>query len=173
VKELQAEQKKYRDLALTMGALHARIFGLDEIVFDPRTLIKCMFGCGDWGKGHTCPSRRGSLSLSQWRETLSRYSWGVIIHSRDAKLNQSIAYELERQAFFAGYYFAFSMSDCKLCATCAGHSDEPCRNPQKARPAFHSAGIDIFATARSFGLPIETLEYEGEPQNWYSAVFVE
>ena len=160
-------------MALDMGALHAQVFTLDDIVFDPRTLIKCMYGCDDWGKGHTCPSRAGNLSLNKWRETLSRYRWGLIIHSAEAKLNQDIAYELERQAFFSGYYFAFSMSDCKLCPNCAGHSDMPCRYPKKARPAFHSVGIDIFATARRFELPIRTLEHEGEEQNWYAAVFVE
>jgi predicted metal-binding protein len=173
VEELSAQQKKLVDMAYTLGAAHARIFTLDDIVFDPRTLIKCMYGCDDWGKGHTCPSRPGSLSLAQWRETLGRYRWGLMIHSALPKLNQDIAYEIERQAFFAGYYFAFSMSDCKLCAACAGHSGEPCRFPQKARPAFHSVGIDIFATARRFGLPLETLEHEGEAQNWYAAVFVE
>jgi len=168
-----ADQKKFCELALAMGALHAQVFTLDDIVFDPRTLIKCMFGCGDWGNGLTCPSRAGSLSLGEWRQTLERYRWGLMIHSNEAKLNQDISYELERQAFFAGYYFAFSMSDCKVCATCAGYSNEPCRFPRKARPAFHSVGIDIFATARRFNLPIETLEQEGEQENWYAAVFVE
>ena len=173
MKDPLTDREKFRAMALNMGALHAQIFSLDDIVFDPRTLIKCMFGCSDWNKGHTCPSRPGSLSLSIWRETLSCYRWGLVIHSNQAKLNQDIAYEIERQAFFVGYYFAFSLSDCKLCTTCAGHSDEPCRFPKKARPAFHSVGIDIFATARGFNLPIETLEHEDEQQNWYAAVFME
>ena len=180
MKEISADKKTFTDdkerycrLALSMGALNARVFSLDDIVFDQRTIIKCMYGCDDWGKGHTCPSREGSLSIAQWREALDRYHWGILIHGDKARLNQDISYELERRAFFDGYYFAFSMSDCKLCATCAGHSGEPCRNIKKARPAFHSVGIDIFATVRRFSLPIETLEYEGEPQNWYAAVFVE
>jgi len=173
MRQLTAIQQKFFDEAMRLGAEHARIFILDDIVFDPRTLIKCMYGCADWGKGNTCPSRAGSLSLAEWRETLTRYHWGVIIHGHEAKLNQDIAFELERQAFFAGYYFAFSMSDCKLCATCAGHAGHACLHPKEARPAFHSVGIDVFATARRFSLPIETLEHEGEQQNWYAAVFVE
>jgi predicted metal-binding protein len=173
MKKTLEHQEKFSKLALAMGALHAQLFTLDDIVFDPRTLIKCMYGCDDWGKGPTCPSRAGNLSLREWRETLCYYRWGLIIHSASAKLNQHIAYELERQAFFAGYYFAFSMSDCKLCPGCAGQEGAPCRHPKKARPAFHSVGIDIFATARHFNLPLETLEHEGEEQNWYAAVFVE
>lgn len=166
-------RERFCRTALQMGALHAQIFTPEDIMFDPRTLIKCMYGCDDWGKGHTCPSRAGNLSLAEWKETLCKYRWGIIIHSADAALNQQIAYELERQAFFAGCYFAFSMSDCKLCARCAGHANHPCLHPKEARPAFHSVGIDIFATARRFGLPIETLEHPGEQQNWYAAVFVE
>ena len=43
-----------------------------------------------------------------------------------------------------------------------------------ARPAFHSVGIDVFATVHRFGLPLRTLFDPGkEEQNWYSAVFVE
>jgi predicted metal-binding protein len=46
-------------------------------------------------------------------------------------------------------------------------------DPRRARPAFHSVGIDVFKTVRKFGLPIETLKSEDETANWYSAVFVE
>lgn len=44
----------------------------------------------------------------------------------------------------------------------------------KARPAFHSVGIDVFKTVRQFGLPIKTLsDADTEEQNWYSAVFID
>ena len=49
---------EYVRLALEMGALHAVVFSLEDIAFDSRTLLKCMFGCADWGRNHTCPSRR-------------------------------------------------------------------------------------------------------------------
>lgn len=159
--------------AIKMGAVHAVPFQLQDIVFDPRTLLKCMFGCGDWGKGHTCPSRPGSPTPDAYEQMFRRYQWGLIIHGHDKHTTQRISYELERQAFFDGYYFAFSMSDCGLCQTCAGHDGLPCRFPKKARPAFHSVGIDVFATVRGMGLPIRTLREEGETQDWYAALFVE
>ncbi len=56
---------------------------------------------------------------------------------------------------------------------CYGFTGPPCVNPKKARPAFHSVGIDVFKTVRKFGLPIDTLKDENDPVNWYSAVFVE
>jgi len=55
------DHEKYLKLALDMGAEHAVFFRIEDIVFDSRTIIKCMFGCADWGHGNTCPSRPGSL----------------------------------------------------------------------------------------------------------------
>ncbi len=163
------------DLALSLGAADAVPFLLSDIAFDERTLMKCMFGCADWGKGLTCPSRPGFPSMQEWRQTLSRYSWGVIVHANDKHASQKASLALESAAFHKGYYFAFSMSDCGLCKRCAGKDGETqCRNPLAARPAFHSVGIDVFKTVRALGLPIETLpERDAQPQNWYSAVLVE
>lgn len=163
----------FKEKALSLGADHAVVFRINEIVFDPRTILKCMFGCNDWGKGHTCPSRPGSLNVFEYKQILEKYSWGIIIHSTSKKVSQEISFEIEREAFVKGYYFAFSMSDCAICNECAGLKGKECANPKKARPAFHSLGIDVFKTARNFGLPIETLTEKGQEQNWYSAVFVE
>lgn len=159
--------------ALSMGADNAVKFSIDDIVFDPRTILKCMFGCTDWGKGPTCPSRPGYLSIFEYHEVLKKYSWGIIIHSNSKKISQDVSFELEREAFIRGYYFAFSMSDCAICKECAGLCGKECVNTKKARPAFHSVGIDVFKTVRKFGLPLETLKDESQSQNWYSAVFIE
>ena len=65
------------------------------------------------------------------------------------------------------------MSDCASCPECVGLKGKSCAHPKKARPAFHSVGIDVFATAHNMGLPIQTLASKDEPQNWYAAVWVE
>ena len=158
--------------ALELGADDALIFRMDQIVFDPRTLLKCMYGCEDWGKGHTCPSAPGSLKPWEYERILQRYEWGGIVHSTSKKISQDISFTLEREAFLAGHYFAFSMSDCAICQECAGFKGKPCIAPGRARPAFHSVGIDVFATVKQFDLPLSTLKSEDEVQNWYSAVFV-
>jgi predicted metal-binding protein len=165
--------KKYTALALELGADHAVAFTIDQIVFDSRTILKCMFGCSDWGFGHTCPSRKGGLMPWEFKPIFETFKNGIIIHSTDKKVSQDVSYEIERQAFMDGHYFAFSMSDCANCEKCTGFSGNRCANPKKARPAFHSVGIDVFKTVRQFGLPIETLKTRDEPQNWYSAVFIE
>jgi predicted metal-binding protein len=163
----------YIDEALKMGAKSAVSFNIKDIVFDSRTLLKCMFGCDDWGKNHTCPSRAGSLKPWEYREIFEKYKGGIIIHANDKKTTQNISFAIERQAFIDGYYFAFSMSDCALCKECAGFKEKPCVNPKKARPAFHSIGIDVFATVRKMDLPIETLSNDKQVENWYAAVFIE
>lgn len=165
--------EKYIKRALEMGADDAVGFKIEDIEFDPRTLLKCMFGCGDWGKGNTCPSRPASLSPWEYEKLFKKYSWGVIIHSKDKKISQNVSFAIESEAFTDGYYFAFSLSDCALCKECAGFKGLCCVNPRKARPAFHSVGIDVFKTVRKFGLPLNTLKSETDEQNWYSAVFIE
>ena len=158
--------------ALELGADHAVLFDIKDIAFDSRTILKCMYGCSDWGKGHTCPSRPGSLKPWEYRKVFEEYSWGVIIHSTNKKISQDVSFAIEREAFLDGFYFAFSLSDCALCSECAGFKGKECLNPKKARPAFHSVGIDVFRTVHQFNLPLETLKNEHQQQNWYSAVFI-
>ena len=173
-KALPLYAKEMADRAVELGAVSAKPFEIGDICFDSRTMLKCMFGCADWGKGLTCPSRAGSPSMAEYKEMLSRYQWGVIIHGHDKATTQRVSYQLEKEAFLKGYYFAFSMSDCALCKKCAGYSGEECRFITKARPAFHSVGIDVFKTVTQLGFHINTLgDPEKEEQNWYAAVFVE
>lgn len=170
-KGTQTDKEYFANMAIKLGADNAVVFKIDDIVFDPRTILKCMFGCADWGKGYTCPSRPGSLTPWEYRKVFEKFSWGIIIHSRSKKVSQEVSYAIEKEAFLQGYYFAFSLSDCALCEECAGHRSEKCVNPKKARPALQSVGIDVFKTVHQFDLPLKTLKEQDEEQNWYSAVF--
>jgi len=103
---------------------------------------------------------------------LRKYTSVLVIHSTDKKIAQRASFEVEREAYMDGDALAFSMSDCALCAQCAGFSDKECRNVALARPAFHSVGIDVFATVKKFGLPLSALRSESDEQNWYAAVWL-
>jgi len=162
----------YKTLALAEGALDAVLVRPDDIVFDGRTLFKCMFGCADWGKGPTCPSRHSALKPWEWEPLLRKYSAVLVIRSHDKRIAQKAAYTVEMEAFFNGDALAFSMSDCAVCATCAGAGGGACRFPEQARPAFHSVGIDVFSTAKKLGLPLMALRDHDEEHNWYSAVWL-
>jgi len=167
------EKEKYVSLAVAEGAADVIMVTPDDIVFDGRTLLKCMFGCSDWGRGPTCPSRDGTLKPWEYESLLRKYTTVMIIRSHDKSVAQKAAFAVEREAFLDGDVFAFSMSDCALCGECAGKSGLPCRDPRRARPAFHSVGVDVFTTVRNLGFPIEPLRNPGEPQNWYAAVWLD
>ena len=164
--------EEYVNLAKQLGAENAVEFAIGDIVFDPRTLLKCVFGCADYGKNHTCPHQRSPLALKEYKKILKRFEGGIIIGTDIKLYSQQISYEIERKCFLDGYYFAFSFSDCALCSECALATDKECRSPKRARPAFHSVGIDVFKTVRNLGLPIEVLTNHDMKQNWYSAVFI-
>ena len=169
---MMTDFQSYIDLALESGAVHAKLITPDEIVFDGRTLLKCMFGCGDWGTGPTCPSREGFLKPWEFEPLLRKYRAVLIVHAHDKKAAQAASFAVERAAFLHGDALAFSMSDCALCAECAGASGGACRNARMARPAFHSVGIDVFGTVKRLGLPLDALKDEYQEQNWYAAVWL-
>jgi len=164
---------KYVDLAIQMGAVHCKEFERNDIVFDPRTILKCRWGCTDFGKLHTCPSAPNSLGIEECIRIFKHYQSGVIIHCHEKMPCQKISYEIERQAYLDGYPFAFSLSDCGICQECKGLAGLPCASPKTARPAFHSIGVDVFATVKNLGMPLFPLKKETDEQNWYSAVFIE
>jgi len=164
--------KKYIGIALSHGAEHAVAVAPADVAFDGRTILKCMFGCEDWGRGPTCPSKAGFLKPWEFEPLLMKYKTVLVIHSGDMRTAQKAALAVERAAYFDGDALAFSMSDCALCERCAGKDGGECRNVKHARPAFHSVGIDVFATAKKLGLPIAPLTSEDDRQNWYSAVWL-
>jgi len=164
---------KYVEMALSMGAKNAVKFDISDIVFDPRVVLKCIFGCSDYGRNHTCPYQKSPLSMEQYKEIFGRYSWGVIIGCADKPTSQKISFEIERQCFLDGHHFAFSLSDCGLCKACSKIDGNECRVPLKARPAFHAVGIDVFKTVGQLGLPLYVAQDYNAELNWYSAVFVE
>lgn len=165
--------EKYLNMARELGASYVAEFKIADIAFDPRVVIKCIFGCGDYGKLHTCPYQKSPLTMEEYQRIFERYSHGVIIGCGEKAASQRISFAVEREAFLDGYYFAFSLSDCGLCGTCAKSKNAPCVFPAQARPAFHAVGIDVFKTVRGLGLPINVLRDKDAEQHWYSAVFVE
>ena len=165
--------EKYISLAMEMGASSAVYFSISDIAFDPRVILKCMFGCSSYGKLHTCPYQRSPLSMDEYKKIFSHYKGGIVIGCHDKKISQDISYEIERTAFLDGFYFALSLSDCSICTECSHTSGKDCLFPAKARPALHSIGVDVFKTVHKLGLPLAVAKTRDDEVNWYSAVFIE
>lgn len=81
---------------------------------------------------------------------------------------------LERAVFIDGYYktLLLSFTGCALCESCIGSRSE-CKNPRLARPGADSLGIDVYATVRSIGYPIQVLKDPTEPMNRYAFLLIE
>ena len=164
--------------ARQMGALDALVVSPRQQVFTATWVrLRCQFGCSEYAQGLTCPPY--SPTPETTRKMLDEYQSAILLHGNQWKSVREIARALERKVFLAGYYkaFAFVCGPCWLCKTCAvgklPGKPSQCKHPDKARPAMEAAGIDVFATARAAGLPIEVVSSEECPQNYYALVLVD
>ena len=155
------------------GVKNAIQITIDQIVFDHRTYLKCMFGCEGSNPKTLCHSQPGRIMPWEYEPILRKYSWGILIHSNDNRIAQKVALNMEKRAFVDGFYFAFSLSDCDLCNNCSRSCGKSCAHYTDVRPSMHNTGIDVFKTVRGLGLPINTLKEHGEEQNCYSLVLFE
>jgi len=82
--------------------------------------------------------------------------------------------KLEREVFLSGYYktFLLFMDSCELCESCPG-SREKCLNPKQSRPSPEGMAIDVFATVRKLGYPIDVLKDYSEEMNRYAFLLIE
>ncbi|MEW6025858.1 MAG: DUF2284 domain-containing protein [Planctomycetota bacterium] len=163
--------KRYSAYALSRGARHTLVIKAKDIVLDPRTMLKCRFGCTGWSRNWTCPSAPGAVTVWEFAQILRHYKKALLIHTHDKRLSQELSFAVEQKAYADGAYFAFSLSDCAVCKEC--RYPKPCRAPKKARPAMQAVGIDVFATVRKLGLPLKTLKAKTETPNWYSLVLID
>jgi len=145
--------------------------------------FRCLFGCPVYGKKGTCPPN--IPAIDQCREFFSEYQDAVMIHFQKAiektedykpwsrEANERLV-ELERLVFLAGHYKAFMISfeACGQCDECAA-SRLDCHNKKGARPGADAMGIDVYATARGVGYPIQVLTGYRETMNRYAFLMVE
>ena len=155
----------------------------EEIVVSQWVRMKCMYGCSDYGRNASCPPN--TPPVSECRDFFRSYSKCVVFrfakrfddpeqrHSWSAEVNRALL-ELERDVFLSGYHKAFIlfMDNCHFCAECVD-SRSSCRNKQQARPAPEALGVDVFATVRKLGYPIDVVQGYEEEMNRYAFLLVE
>ncbi len=64
------------------------------------------------------------------------------------------------------------MDSCHLCAECVPQRAE-CKEPALSRPSPESMAVDVFATVRQVGYPIEVLTDVTAPMNRYAFLLIE
>ena len=162
---------KFRKGARDMGALEAKVIDAKTVVTAPWVRLKCRFGCGGYGSTLTCPPY--SPSPEQTQSVVDCFEKAILIHGDEHTDTSRIAAALERELFLAGYYkaFAFGAGPCRACRSC--DVTQPCKKPTVARPSMEAAGIDVFATARNNGFPIDVLTSEDCEANYFGLLLAE
>jgi len=154
-----------------------------EVVVAQWVRTKCMFGCGNYGRNAACPPN--VPSVAEVRQLFAEYGTMAIFHFAHAVakpedrhawtrgINQELV-KLERALFLAGYYKAFLLccDSCYLCDDCTG-TRGTCKHPRSARPSPESMAIDVFATCRRIGFPIEVLTEYSQAMNRYAFLLIE
>ncbi len=155
----------------------------ESIVVSYWVRFKCMFGCMTYGKKGSCPPNVPSVPECQ--EFFKEYRDAVVFHFEkmfekpedrhqwSRKVNNKLL-KLERDVFLAGYHKAFLlfMDECWLCQECPGIRIE-CKNKKASRPSPESLAVNVFATVRSCGYPIEVLNNYHQTMNRYSFLLIE
>ncbi len=134
-------EKRYRELidrSVELGAIEAKLMDTGRIIFDPRSHLKCRFGCNRWGRFWTCPPHM-SLSQEEFMDAFSKYNKCIVIKTSDQKVGQEVAVNIEKEAMLShDCVFAFAMALCVQCEECA--YPEPCLYPHLARPSMDALG---------------------------------
>ena len=157
---------------------------------DPRSIVvaqwvrmKCVFGCSEYGRNACCPPN--TPSVPECRRFFDEYKTAAIFHFRKTvdrpedrgawtRQVNMVLLEAEREVFLSGYQKAFLlfMDSCRICSECVGERTE-CKNRASSRPGPESMAVDVFATARQFGYPIEVLSDYSQEMNRYAFLLIE
>lgn len=157
---------------------------------DPKTIVveqwvrfKCMLMCKTFGTKLVCPPHMPSFE--ECTRFFSEYGSSVLIrlekeaHHRDDdaeifKSTDENLLELEKELYYQGLYKVMMLPHtiCSLCPTCPDTVEE-CRNKQHSRPTPEALCVDVFATVRKAGYPIEVLSSYAQTMNRYAIILLE
>ncbi len=166
---MEANPEVLVEKALELGAVEAKLIDTSQVAFDPRSHLKCRFGCKRWGKYWTCPPNL-HFSQEQFDEAFKEYDKAVVIKTTDAKLGQDVALGVEKESMMLGFGYSMALALCVQCEECA--FPEPCRFPHLARPSMDAYGVDFGKTLTPLGFKVE-FDKDGKMMPaWYSMVLI-
>jgi len=163
VSAIEEDLARLEAFAVEKGAVQAVRIRVEKVVVDERVYYKCLYGCPNYGSSKMCPPN--TPHPRDFERALRKFGWGVLVQTRPQDITE-IVVAVEREAFLLGHYLALGLKggSCFLCSECTA-PDEPCRYPEKARPAMEALGIDVFATLENAGIPAG-IKTSGE-EEWF------
>jgi predicted metal-binding protein len=177
------EREKIESMVREHGFMDFQWISGKEVQVAQWVRFKCMFGCDEYGKKGACPPEMPPIS--DCRELFLEYKHILVLHFRvkldhpdDRNAWSLRAHKellpLERAAFLMGHYKAFLiiMDECRLCRHCPGTRFE-CKNPKMARPCIEGLGVDVYATVRAIGYPINVLTDYDQEMNRFAFLLIE
>lgn len=167
---------QYLAMILGKGVDSAVVVETSRVVTAPWVRMKCQFGCAGYSESLCCPPR--TPTPDEMRQILDSYTFGVLLHRQIKKGSKQVerlsetAVDVERAMFLDGYYKAWTLGSgpCDRCKTC---NMEGCLHPDRARPSMEACGIDVYATARGYELPIQVVRKRTDERNFYALILVE
>jgi predicted metal-binding protein len=154
-----------------------------HIVVSQWVRMKCVFGCGGYGKNASCPPN--VPSVAECEQFFREYHDTVVFHfekhvekpeDRHAwtKHVNAELLKLEREVFLSGYERAFLlfMGNCSFCADCPGERAK-CANPKLSRPTVEAMAVDVYTTVRKAGYPLHVLSDYSQPMNRYAFLMIQ
>ena len=157
---------------------------------DPRAIVvsqwvrmKCEYGCPNYGRIASCPPN--TPTVEECRRFFSEYRTAMVFHFQQAikdtrkrrawsaRVNTGLA-EVEREVFLTGYPKALVLFQgaCRLCSECVPARAD-CKKPDLSRPTPEAMAVDVFATVRQLGYPIEVLTDRSAQMNRYGLLLVD
>jgi predicted metal-binding protein len=166
----KATIKTFLRHARELGALEAKLIEASSIVVAPWVRLKCRYGCGGYNTSLCCPPH--TPTYLEMREVIASYKYAILAHCKEVGSSTAIVCEMERRIFLGGYYKAFGLGNtpCQLCGNC---NVKRCNHTEQARPSMEACGIDVYATVRANGYPIEVVKDYSDDANYYGLVLIE
>lgn len=154
-----------------------------DIIVAEWVRMKCLFGCPDYGKNAACPPNTPPVDACA--RFFREYKRAVVFHFAKTvpkpedrhpwsrKLNLELL-EVEAEVFKAGFVKAFllPMDSCNYCLDCTGVR-AACKQLKLSRPSPDAMAVDVYATVRKIGYPIQVLAEYDEEMNRYAFLLVD
>ncbi len=160
-----------RQKALALGFFEAAPIDPANIAIEPWVKAKCTYGCMFYGKKWSCPPH--SLTGGEFKDLLGCYSKAIVVAGQPPLPDfQRRLLELETAAFLNGCKKAlvFTGGPCTWCDSCP---ENQCRFPEKRRPSLESCGCDVFALAKSCGIPVQPIKSSADFVQYVGLLLVE